>query len=325
MPLSERRDMVDPQEKTLSIVQQCALLRISRSGLYYQPRQTSALNLELMRLIDAHYLEHPYKGAPRMYTYLTKDLGYQISRNRVDRLYYKVMGLRAVFPGPHTSKRAKEHPVYPYLLRGLKIERPNQVWATDITYVPMPKGYMYLVAIIDLFSRYVVNWSLSNSMEAQWCAECFLEALWQCGKPEIINTDQGSQFTSQEFTEAVLGQEVRLSMDGKGRATDNAFIESLWKLVKYEHLYLFAYPSVPELYRGLKYYFDYYNIHRRHSSIGDNFPAMVYGKALKMRKMASYPQSRNAFGGYCNNQNNTSIRGTALGRLDRQINTGART
>jgi len=180
-----------------------------------------------MALIDKHYLEHPYKGGRRMYVYLKKDMAYSVSLNRINRLYYKVMGLRAIFPGPHTSKRGKNHRIYPYLLRGLAITHPNQVWSTDITYIPMPNGYMYLMAIIDLFSRYVIHWSLSNTMDANWCATNFLEAIENKVHPEIINTDQGSQFTSNEFTEAVLGNEVKLSMDGKERATDNALIESI--------------------------------------------------------------------------------------------------
>ena len=275
-PLSERRLMVDRKETELSIVKQCRLLGVSRSGLYSKPAGSSELNLKLMRLMDEHYLKYPFKGAPRMHIYLTKDLGYEVSRNRVDRLYYDIMGLRAIFPGPHTSKRRRAHKVYPYLLRGLKIDRPNHVWATDITYVPMPVGYMYLTAIIDLFSRYVVNWSLSNTMDAQWCTDCFLEAVRAHGKPQIKNTDQGSQFTSDEFTGAVLGAGVKLSMDGIGRATDNAFIESLWKLVKYEYIYLCPQMTVLGLYKGLKNYFDYYNTNRRHSSIGDKYPIELY-------------------------------------------------
>jgi putative transposase len=255
-------------------------LGLSKSGWYYEPKKASDLNLKLMELMDKHYLEHPYKGSRRMYVYLTKDLGYKVSRNRIDRLYYEVMGLRSVFPGPHTSKRGKGHKIYPYLLRELITTQPNQVWATDITYIPMPTGYMYLVAIIDLFSRYVVNWSLSNTMIAQWCVDCFEEAVEKYGKPQIINTDQGSQFTSEIFTQAVLSKEVKLSMDGKGRATDNAFIESLWKLVKYEHVYLFAHRSPIALYHGLKDYFELYNTNRRHSSIGDNYPTDLYHNFL---------------------------------------------
>ena len=231
-----------------------------------------------MSLMDKHYLEHPYKGGRRMYVYLTKDLGYKISINRVSRLYYKIMGLRAIFPGPHTSKRGKDHKVYPYLLRGLKILHPNHVWATDITYIPMPNGYMYLMAFIDLFSRYVVHWSLSNTMDANWCANNFLEAIEMGVQPEIVNTDQGSQFTSNDFTGAVLNNKVKLSMDGKGRATDNAFIESLWKLVKYEDVYLNAYAEVPQLYKGLRSYFHEYNTSRRHSSIDNKYPIQLYFK-----------------------------------------------
>ena len=181
--------MVDSSNKKLSISQQCRLLSLARSSYYYEPATESVLNLELMALIDKHYLEHPYKGGRRMYVYLTKDLEYCVSLNRVNRLYYKVMGLRAIFPGPHTSKRSKNHRIYPYLLRKLKIIAPNQVWSTDITYIPMPNGYMYLMAIIDLFSRYVVHWSLSNTMDANWCANNFLEAIENGGCPQIINTD----------------------------------------------------------------------------------------------------------------------------------------
>lgn len=178
-----------------------------------------------MREMDEHYLHHPFKGARRMYVWLTKDKGYKVSKNRVERLYYKVMGLRAVMPGRHTSRRCRRHKVYPYLLRNLEVTRPNQVWATDITYIPMANGYMYLVAIIDLYSRYVVNWSVSNSMDAIWCKETLEAAIEEHGNPEIINTDQGSQFTAEEFAGYVLSQEIKLSMDGKGRAKDNAFIE----------------------------------------------------------------------------------------------------
>lgn len=275
-PLLEKRSMVDKFDLLLSLSRQCEILGLHRSGLYYQPAPESALNLELMRLMDEHYLEHPYKGARRMYVWLTMDKGYKISLNRVERLYYKIMGLRAVFPGPHTSKRSKDHPIYPYLLRDLEVTRPNQVWATDITYIPMPVGYLYLVAIIDLYSRFVVGWSLSNTMLAEWCAECFRDAVTLYGKPEILNTDQGSQFTSGEFTKAVLGAEVKLSMDGKGRATDNAFIECLWKMVKYEEVYLKEHRTTPQLYTGLKTYFAKYNFTRRHSSIDNNFPAEWY-------------------------------------------------
>lgn len=276
IPLGDRQKMIKKHDSNLSIRKQCDLLNLSRSSLYYEPVQTSDLNLELMDKIDKHYLENPFKGARRMHVYLTKDLGYKVSLNRIERLYYRVMGLQAIFPGPHTSKRNKAHKVYPYLLRNLKITKPNHVWATDITYIPMATGYLYLSAIKDLYSRYVVQWDLSNSMEAIWCAEGFLTAIRTHGKPEILNTDQGSQYTSECFTEAVLGSKVKLSMDGKGRATDNAFIEGLWKMVKYEDIYLKNYNTGEKLYNGLKQYFEGYNYTRRHSSIDDCYPNQLY-------------------------------------------------
>jgi putative transposase len=272
----ERKAMIDATQVGLSVVQQCILLSLCRSSLYYRARGESEENLQLMRLIDEHYLEYPFKGSRRMYVHLKQDLGLEVSQNRIDRLYYDVMGLRSILPGPHTSKRCKDHKVYPYLLRGLKIVRSNQVWATDITYIPMPKGFMYLMAIIDLYSRCVVYWSLSSTMDALWCAQSVTEAIQLNGKPEIINTDQGSQFTSEEFTKAVLGNEVKLSMDGKGRATDNAFIERLWRSVKYEHVYIHAHETVNDLYQGLSTYMRYYNEKRRHSSIANNYPQKVY-------------------------------------------------
>ena len=235
-----------------------------------------------MRLIDEHYLEHPYKGATRMHTWLTLDKGYKVSRNRIDRLYYKVMGLQAVLPGPHTSKRCKEHAVYPYLLRDLEIVRPNQVWATDITYIPMVKGFMYLVAVIDVFSRKILSWSLSNTMEAQWCKEVVEQAIAQYGKPDIFNTDQGAQFTSEVFSQYIVGQGIRLSMDGKGRATDNAFIERFWRSLKYEHIYLNPKQDAIALFKGIEEYMTWYNEVRRHSSLDDRRPNEVYEQALKI-------------------------------------------
>lgn len=282
MPLETKRAMVDRSDRSLSLAGQCRVLGISRSGLYYEPRGESALNLELMRLIDEHYLDHPYKGAYRMHVWLTKDQGYAISRNRMERLYYRLMGLQSLLPGPHTSKRCKDHAVYPYLLRDLPITYPNQVWATDITYIPMAKGYLYLTAFIDLFSRYVLAWSLSNSMDAHWCQETLAEAIALHGKPEILNTDQGSQYTSDLFTHYVVHeQNIRLSMDGKGRATDNAFIERLWRSVKYEHIYLRPHDHGTELFHGLHDYFAYYNERRRHQSINDQYPMSLYDPSTK--------------------------------------------
>ena len=274
--MPKRRQMIRKGHFNLSLVKQCSLLKIHRSGLYYQPKEESSLNLQLMREMDEHYLHHPFKGARRMHVWLSKDRGYKVSRNRIERLYYKVMGLRAVLPGKHTSRRNKSHKTYPYLLRNLTINRPNQVWATDITYIPMKKGYMYLTAIIDLHSRYVLNWSVSNSMDATWCKEMLEETIEMHGKPEIINTDQGSQYTSEEFSSFVLKNDIKLSMDGKGRATDNAFIERLWRSVKYEKIYLNPSENGVQLYSLLNEYFKYYNYERRHQSIKYEIPINIY-------------------------------------------------
>lgn len=268
--------MISRDHSNLSIVKQSRLLQLHRSGFYYKPKGESALNLELMRLMDEHYADHYFKGAKRMHTWLTMDKGYKVNQKRIDRLYYRVMGLRAIMPGKHTSRRNKAHKIYPYLLRNLKVERPNQVWATDITYVPMRKGFMYLVAIIDLQSRYVLNWSVSNTMDAQWCKETLEEAIAVHGKPEIINTDQGSQFTSEVFTDLVLSNDIKLSMDGKGRAIDNVFIERLWRSVKYESVYLNPPESGIHLYEQLKKYFDFYNNRRRHQGIDNQIPFKRY-------------------------------------------------
>ncbi|MCV9385290.1 IS3 family transposase [Reichenbachiella ulvae] len=265
----------------MSMAKQCKLLSLHRSGIYYKPRGESELNLKLMRMMDEHYLHHSFKGARSMHTWLTKDKGLQVSKNRVERLYYRVMGLRATQPGKHTSRRHKAHKVYPYLLRNLTVKRPNQVWAIDITYIPMKKGFMYLIAIIDLYSRYVVNWSVSNSMDADWCLNCLEEAIETHGKPEILNTDQGSQFTSEVFANFVLSQDIKLSMDGKGRAIDNAFIERLWRSVKYEKLYLNPPKDGMDLYLLVAEYFNYYNMERRHTSIENQRPIDLYQTTQK--------------------------------------------
>ena len=269
--------MISKGHPKLSIKKQCDLVSVHRSGYYYQPKKEPELNLKLMRLMDDHYLKHPYKGAKRMHTWLTDDMGYPISLNRVERLYYRVMGLTSTMPGKHTSKRGKGHKIYPYLLRNYTAKAPNDVWATDITYIPMAKGFMYLVAIIDLYSRKIMNWSISNTMDANWCKEALEEAINKNGTPRIINTDQGSQFTSDEFTEYVLAQEgLSLSMDGKGRATDNAFIERFWRSIKYEKIYLNPPEDGLDLYAKVAEYITYYNTERRHSSIGNMIPSQMY-------------------------------------------------
>jgi putative transposase len=263
----------------LSKSAQCRILGLHRSGLYYENCGESALNLELMRLMDMRYHYHPYEGVPRMHDYLTLDEGYEVSVNRVARLYYKVMGLRTIIPGPHTSKRNKEHTVYPYLLRGLAVTRPNQVWATDITYMPLPNGFMYLTAVIDLYSRFVLNWSVSNTMEAEWCQQMMEGAMEKYGVPGIVNTDQGAQYTSQVFSEFILDSGSKLSMDGVGRATDNAFIERLWRTVKYENVRFSEYTGGLKLRKGMDKYFPKYN-QRRHSSLEKKLPKDVYENGL---------------------------------------------
>lgn len=233
-----------------------------------------------MRLIDEQYLRHPEFGSPRMTDWL-QDQGHAANRKRVMRLM-QLMGLQAITPGPHTSKPAPGHKIYPYLLRNVKIERVNQVWSTDITYIPMRNGYMYLTAVMDWYSRYVLAWELSNTMESLFCAEALERSLAQ-GKPEIFNTDQGSQFTSKMFTGMLLDQEIAISMDGRGRALDNVFIERLWWSVKYEKVYPQSYADGHDLYRGLRDYFEYYNQERKHSSLDKLTPAEVFMRGTEKR------------------------------------------
>ncbi len=275
---TQRNTHVD-KAHTLSVNKQCELLSISRSSYYYQNASESSQNLELMRLIDEEFMNHPWMGVPKMTQWLRLDKGYKVNKKRIERLY-RIMGLIASVPGPSTSKKGKgkEHKVFPYLLKDFNVEYPNQVWATDITYIPVMGGYLYLCAIIDLQSRYVVGWSLSNTMTADWCKGTLEEAIIQYGKPEIINTDQGAQFTSNLFTNFVADQKIIMSMDGKGRALDNIFIERLWRSVKYENVYLYAYNDGKECYKGLKEYFKYYNHQRRHQSLDYKIPAEVYSQ-----------------------------------------------
>lgn len=261
----------------LSTARQCELLDIRRGRLYYRPLGESELNLRLLQLMDRHYLEHPDKGPRRMQSFLRREHGLEVNLKRINRLYYKVLGLQSVLPGPHTSKPAPGHKVYPYLLRGLKIERPNQVWQTDISFIAMANGYLYLTAWIDVFSRYVLSYSLSNTMNAEWCSELFEQTIDRYGRPEIVNTDQGSQYTYELFTRTVLDSDrTQLSMDGRGRATDNAFIERLWRTVKYEYVYLHEFTDGLVLNRGLHSFFDYYNHNRDHSSLGPGLPCDFY-------------------------------------------------
>jgi len=265
--------VVDRQHPSLSVVSQCKLLGISRSGLYYQPIGISEEDLTLMKLIDGQYLSTPFYGARRMAVWLKKQ-GYRVNRKRIQRLM-RIMGLKAIYRRPRTSKPAPGHKIYPYLLSDIEVTRPNQVWAADITYIPMARGFLYLVAIIDWYSRYVLSWRLSNTLDADFCVDALDEALRK-GQPEIFNTDQGAQFTSEVFTRLLEQHGVRISMDGKGRYSDNLFIERLWRTVKYEEVYLKAYQDGRDARISLGNYFRFYNAERPHQALGYRTPAEVF-------------------------------------------------
>ena len=275
MSRERRREMVDRQHPALPMVRQCALLGISRSSVYYRRRETSSEDLALMKQIDQQYLSTPFYGSRRMRVWLGRQ-GYSVNRKRVRRLM-RTMGLTAIYRRPRTSQPAPGHKVYPYLLGSMEIARPNQVWAADITYIPMARGFLYLVAIMDWYSRYVVAWNLSNTLEADFCLEALEEALSK-GMPEVFNTDQGSQFTSEAFTGLLEQHGVKISMDGKGRYTDNIFVERLWRTVKYEEVYLKAYSSGREAKDGLEAYFHFYNTERPHQALGYRTPAEVFNR-----------------------------------------------
>jgi putative transposase len=266
--------MVDPKHPRLGIVRQCALVSISRSSFYYEGKGESPLNLALMRLIDAQFLETPWYGSRQMARHLRR-LGYTVGRKRVRRLM-RLMGLQAIYQKPRTSDPHPDHRIYPYLLRGLETDRTNQVWCTDITYIPMRRGFLYLVAIVDWWSRKVLAWRLSNTMDVDFCVEALEAALARHGKPEIFNTDQGSQFTSPAFTQVLKGAGVKISMDGKGRWMDNVFIERLWRSLKYECVYLQAFETGSEARVGIGRWIDYYNTSRPHSAFDGRTPEEVY-------------------------------------------------
>jgi putative transposase len=265
--------MIEHKHPDLSIRRQCELIGLNRATFYRQPRGESAFNLHLMALIDREYTRAPFYGYRKMTARLNA-LGYEVNRKRVARLMH-LMGLQAVYPAPRTSAAHPQHKKYPYLLRGLAITQPNQVWSADITYVPMPTGFMYLVAVLDWFSRFVLAWQLSNTLDGLFCLDALRLALAQ-GKPDIFNTDQGVQFTANDFTGALETAGIRISMDGRGRAFDNIFIERLWRSVKYEDIYVKDYPTVSALERGLHDYFDLYNYERPHQSLAYRTPAAVH-------------------------------------------------
>ena len=265
---------IEPQHPDLSIVKQCALVGLSRSSYYYTPcGAESAENLRYMRLIDEQYLRTPFFGSRQMTRWLVRQ-GYPVNRKRVQRLMCK-MGIQAAVPGPHTSRPQPAHRIYPYLLQDIELNDANLVWSTDITYIPMSSGFMYLAAIIDWYSRYVVAWELSNTLDHLFCVSMLEEAL-QRTHPVIFNSDQGTQFTSAEFTRCLLDRQILISMDGRGRALDNVFIERLWRSVKYEEIYLNDYHSAFELYQALEHYFHFYNHERPHSALDGLSPAQIH-------------------------------------------------
>jgi putative transposase len=265
--------MID-RDHELPIVRQAQALSVARSSVYYKPRPVSAEDLKLMRRIDELHLEHPFAGA-RMLRDLLRREGVVVGRRHVATLM-KRMGLAAIYRRPNTSKPAPGHKIYPYLLRGVKIERPNHVWATDITYIPMRRGFVYLTAVVDVASRRVLAHRVSITMEAEFCVEALKEAMAKHGRPEIFNTDQGSQFTSIDFTSVLLDAKIAISMDGKGAWRDNVFVERLWRSVKYEEVYLHAYDSVSEARASITKYVAFYNERRPHSSLDARTPDEAY-------------------------------------------------
>jgi len=269
----DKCNLIESNHSVLSIRRQCELIGLNRGTYYYQPAKETPLNLTLMRLIDEQYLKTPFYGYPKMTEYL-KTQGYGINPKRINRLM-NLMGLQAVGFKRRLTRNNPDHKVYPYLLRNIPITRTNQVWSADITYVPMNRGFMYLVAILDWFSRYVLSWQLSNTLDNIFCINALEEAL-KLSQPEIFNTDQGVQFTSRSFTEQLESADVKISMDGRGRVFDNIFIERLWRTVKYEDIYLKNYDTVTELAQGLERYFRFYNNERFHQSLDYRTPVQVY-------------------------------------------------
>ena len=322
MSRSIRRAMIDRDHQQLSLVRQCILLDVSRASVYYRPVPTRAEDLELMALMDRQYLKTPFYGSRKMKAWLLQQ-GYLVSRKRVRRLMrlmgleaiyrrpntgryrpgqktmalnvsaieekrrlMRLMGLEAIYRRPNTSKPAPGHRIFPYLLKGVEVNRVDQVWAADITYIPMAKGFLYLVAIMDWHSRHVLAWKLSNTMDTSFCVAALEEALGK-GRPEIFNTDQGSQFTSEAFTQTLQEQRVQVSMDGKGRYLDNIFVERLWRSIKYEEVYLKAYQTVAEARTGINAYLEFYNRQRPHQALGYRTPAEVYQHGQEERGAAA--------------------------------------
>ena len=278
-----RKALVEAEHPELSIVRQCELLRISRSSLYYQPVGPSAEELRLLRLLDEQALKTPFYGSRRMVAYLAQQ-GYQVNRKRVQRLM-RQLGLHTVYPKPKLSKPHPEHKVYPYLLRGVEIATINQVWSTDITYLPVLKGHFYLVAVMDWFSRKVLSWQVSNSMDTVFCVDALEEALQRYQKPTIFNSDQGAQFTANAFTQTLEQADIQISMDGRGRCYDNIFIERLWRSIKYELIYLKAFDDGQHLSQEVSAWFHFYNRQRFHQSLNYRTPDEIYFEACSKSEM----------------------------------------
>ena len=275
-----RQDWIE-MDGDLCTVRQCELAGVSRATMYahQKPKVADEDDLLLSRLIDEEYTRHPFYGTRRMVVIISALVGFAVNRKRIQRLM-QAMGLQGMAPGPNTSRAHPQHPVYPYLLRGLEITRPNQVWSTDITYIRLAKGFVYLVAVMDWYSRKVLSWRISNSMDASFCVDCLEEALRNFGKPDIFNSDQGSQFTSTDFTGVLKREGITISMDGRGRAFDNIFVERLWRNVKYEDVYLKGYATVSELLLGLSDYFVLYNTQRPHQALQYKTPDVVYASGI---------------------------------------------
>ncbi len=274
----ERLEILLQSPDNVPISKKLALLNLSAQSYYYQKRGESFENLTLMRLLDEQYLKTPFYGVLRMQNYL-QSLGYQVNSKRVRRLLRK-MGLEAIYPKPNLSKAAEGHEIYPYLLRNFQLSKINEVWSCDITYVPMNQGFMYCFAVMDWYSRYVLNWEISNSLDGIFCRQGLEKALSIYGKPKIFNSDQGSQFTSKKFTKILQSADIQISMDGRGRALDNVFIERLWRSLKYEYVYLHAPATGKALWEGLKKWFDFYNLERGHQSLNYQTPWQIYQEGL---------------------------------------------
>ena len=277
--------MIEP-ENPLSITQQCEMLNMSRGYVYYQPVELSGEDLKTMARIDELYTEDPARGTRRLSRALRKRFHINAGRAKV-RSLMEIMGISAIYPKKNLSMSNKAHTKYPYLLRNLEISRPNQVWSTDITYIRLKKGFVYLTAIIDWHSRYVLSWRISTTLDRRFCIEALNEAMMKYGTPEIFNTDQGSQFTSEEFTGILKAAGIRISMDGKGRALDNIIIERLWRTVKYDEVYLNEYHTVQECKEGLGHFFDRYNNRREHQSLDYNYPSEIYFGEIALQKKAA--------------------------------------